>query len=353
MATPKQLPSGSWRVRVYIGKDRNGNKKYKSITAESKKEANRQAALYEYQEEKRQADGITIGELLSLYVETCSHKLSPASIRKYESMRKNNFGSIEDRPIRELKQIDYQRFANDLAAVLSPKSVASICGLLTAAIKAYDPSLVPVIKRPSPHEDEFIIPNDQQVKSFIASAGSPEMECAFALGAILGLRRSEIAPLTWKDIDGHMLHINKAMVQDKNNKWITKSTKTTAGTRTLELPDYLERKIISLKPDGAKPEDRIFSFTPSAITMRFMKVSKSVGFRCRFHDLRHYNASVMLALEIPDKYAMKRMGHATPHMLKTVYQHTMGSKEKEVTDKMNKYMRKIAQKQEQKLSHSP
>lgn len=352
MATAKQLPSGSWRVRVYIGKDKNGNKKYKSITAESKKEAARQAALYEYQEEKRKADGITIGQVLSLYVETCSHKLSPASIRKYESMRKNNFGSIEDKPLRSMKQMDYQRFANDLSESMAPKSVSSICGFLTAAIKAYDPSFVPVIKRPSPREEEFVIPTDQQVKAFIASAGSPGMECAFALGAILGLRRSEISPLTWKDIEGSMLHINKAMVQDRDNNWVIKSTKTTAGTRTLELPEYLERKILSLKPADAKPDDRIFSFTPAAITMRFIKVSKSVGFRCRFHDLRHYNASVMLALEIPDKYAMKRMGHATPNMLKTVYQHTMDSKEKEVTGKMNKYMRKIAQKQEQKFSRS-
>jgi hypothetical protein len=29
----------------------------------------------------------------------------------------------------------------------------------------------------------------------------------------------------------------------------------------------------------------------------------------------------MLALGVPDKYAMSRMGHATPTMLKTVYQH--------------------------------
>ena len=35
----------------------------------------------------------------------------------------------------------------------------------------------------------------------------------------------------------------------------------------------------------------------------------------------------MLATGLPDKYAMKRMGHATNNMLKTVYQHTIKERE--------------------------
>ena len=59
--------------------------------------------------------------------------------------------------------------------------------------------------------------------------------------------------------------------------------------------------------------------------------------RFRFHDLRHVNASVMLGLNIPDKYAMERMGHATNNMLKTVYQHTMSEKSKQVADTVDSY----------------
>ena len=39
MATSKRLPSGHWRCLVYVGKDENGKRKYKSCTADSKKEA--------------------------------------------------------------------------------------------------------------------------------------------------------------------------------------------------------------------------------------------------------------------------------------------------------------------------
>jgi len=45
----------------------------------------------------------------------------------------------------------------------------------------------------------------------------------------------------------------------------------------------------------------------------------------------------MLSLNIPDKYAMERMGHATNNMLKTVYQHTMQKKENSVDASLNHY----------------
>ena len=44
------------------------------------------------------------------------------------------------------------------------------------------------------------------------------------------------------------------------------------------------------------------------------------------------NASVMLRLNVPDKYAMERMGHSTNNMLKNVYQHTMNDKAVAVAD---------------------
>jgi len=37
MATPRKTKSSKWRVRVYLGKNENGTKKYKSITCDTKK----------------------------------------------------------------------------------------------------------------------------------------------------------------------------------------------------------------------------------------------------------------------------------------------------------------------------
>ena len=61
----------------------------------------------------------------------------------------------------------------------------------------------------------------------------------------------------------------------------------------------------------------------------------------RFHDLRHVNASTMLAVGVPDKYSMKRMGHATNNMLKTTYQHTIKEKEAEYDQKTENYIESL------------
>ena len=78
--------------------------------------------------------------------------------------------------------------------------------------------------------------------------------------------------------------------------------------------------------------------TPNSLTDAFIDARNAVGCSFRFHDLRHYNASVMLALGVPDKYAMQRMGHSTPNMLKTVYQHIMEKAQNEQDKKVNDYM---------------
>ena len=341
MATARRLPSGNYRIRVYAGKDENGKDQYKSITAQTKKEAERRAAVYEYEADKKKKDGLTVGEAIDLYIKNGDHILSPASIRKYDSMRRNNYSGIEDRYVSGMTKSAYQAFVNEISQTYSPKSVASICGLLTAALKSYDESVNLSLKRPKLQNSAITIPTDAQVKKMIEGAGSAEMRLAFVMGAALGMRRSEICALTWGDIEGDVIHITKAMVQDKKNQWVIKGTKTNAGTRDMDIPDHILSMLESIKPPEAKQEDRIFPFTPSAITMRFYRVSRNAGIKCRFHDLRHYNASIMLALGIPDKYAMQRMGHATTHMLKTVYQHVIDDQEKKASEKVNKYMKKL------------
>ena len=47
MAKAKKLKSGNWRCLAYVGKDKNGKRKYKSFTAPTKKEAELMALTYE------------------------------------------------------------------------------------------------------------------------------------------------------------------------------------------------------------------------------------------------------------------------------------------------------------------
>ena len=65
------------------------------------------------------------------------------------------------------------------------------------------------------------------------------------------------------------------------------------------------------------------------------------GIEMSFHDLRHLNASVMLMLGIPDKYAMERGGWSTPNVMKNVYQHTFSEERKLVDERIDDYFNSL------------
>ncbi len=70
MATAKKLPSGHWRVNLFIGKELDGKRKYKSFTAETKKEAEFMAAQYNLERKENKAHKFTLHEAIERYIES-------------------------------------------------------------------------------------------------------------------------------------------------------------------------------------------------------------------------------------------------------------------------------------------
>ena len=208
-----------------------------------------------------------------------------------------------------------QRAVNIEAMSHSPKTVRNQYALLTATLAVYYPGFAPAAKLPPKVKREMTIPERDELTAILDAAKGTQMELPVVLAAFMGLRRSEIAALTPADYDGRTLRINKAMVVGDDGAYHVKAPKSYAGTRELTVPDFV-RETLTRCPLPVRPN-------PVMMTDAFKAIRRAAGVSVRFHDLRHYYASLLLASGVPDKYAMKRMGHATPNMLKSVYQHTM------------------------------
>lgn len=145
--------------------------------------------------------------------------------------------------------------------------------------------------------------------------------------------RGEISALCFSDIDldACTIHISKAYAKSNDNSWLLKSPKSYAGTRTISVSANLIDRLYANRTDP----QRVLPFPPDYITNHFSRLCDRLGMSFRFHDLRHYNASIMLAMNIPDKYAMERLGQSTPGMIKSVYQHIMADKRQEVSSLVN------------------
>lgn len=338
MATAKKLPSGNWRVRVYV------NGKYESVTAPTKREAELEAAKLAAGREYRSANNITLREAMRSYIDSKSNILSPATIRSYNSILQLRLQNIMEIPISKITRTDIQKAINTDAKDISQKTVRNAFGLLTATMKQFRPELslknIDLGKR---EKIEMYIPTDKEVSKLLCEAKGTEMELAIALAAMMGLRRSEITALTWResvDMKNKKVHIQSALVRGADNEHVLKAPKSYAGNRTLTMPEYIYKLFLQQKK--RKRSNMVFEMNGEQLYKRFIKLQKAAELpHFRFHDLRHYNASVMLALNIPNKYAAERMGHADDTMLKKVYQHLMEDKNKDIDDSIEKYFQGI------------
>ena len=186
---------------------------------------------------------------------------------------------------------------------------------------------------PEKERYDYHLPTQEEITAILAFTEGSELHTAILLAACLGLRRGEICALKWNDFDWEkkIVRINKATVLTDTEQWKTKKPKSYAGDRVLSLSDGLIQELKKIKSSG-----NVIASTPTQVSHRFMRAVKAAGLEhFRFHDLRHFNASLMLSEGIPDKYAVERMGHSTTAILKSVYQHTEDTKRMEVNAMMN------------------
>lgn len=310
--------------------DEDGKRRGKTFTAPTKRLAELKAAQWESDRQKPKRPDMTVLECVRRYIELKEPVLSPATIRAYLGIMKSMDGSRIDLPLRSLSPQDVQLWINDLtAAGKSPKTIANHFGLLRASVQAQADFSFSTVKLPQKIRYIGHTPSDAEIKALIdyARDTSRDLYLAILLAAIGCMRRSELCALDSTDISGNTIRVFKAKVKDRYGNWVIKTTKTVESKRIVDLPDYVIREM-----DGI--QGPIISCTPNALCHQFNKAVKHIGADFRFHDLRHFAASIMHSLGIPDVYIRQRGGWASDYVMKRVYIDALEEERKKQTDKI-------------------
>lgn len=336
MATAKKLPSGSWRVQLYVGKDKSGKKLYKSFTSGTKKEAEFLAAQYNISKQEKNVCELTFKEAAERYIESKRNILSPSTVRGYYATLKSWCNNILNVRIDEIGQEQVQLLINSLAANHSPKTCRNAHGLISAVLAVYAPNIQLRTTLPQKQKREIYVPDEQEISDIYQMCIGTVNEIPVFLAAECGLRASEISALRVDKITDDSITIDEARVIGDDLQEHIKAPKSTSGYRKIPISLQISKYLKS----HASDDGRICSRSGENISNAWdrFRDSHNINPHLNFHALRHHFASKCLLLGMPQKYIAELMGHSSTDMVERVYQHVFPSAMDKFANKLRDQM---------------
>jgi len=189
------------------------------------------------------------------------------------------------------------------------------------------------------HEQRFL--NHQEIES-VAGAIDPLYRPLVLTAGFSGLRFGELAALRVKHLNmlGRAIHVEEGMV-DVRGHISFGPLKTKAARRIVSIPPFLVEVLAEhLAGRDLGPDDLVFvgdkgaALRASNFRRRFWMpaVEASVGFPCRFHDLRHSHAALLIRADIGPKVIQKRLGHASIRTTFDIYGHIFDGMDQAAAD---------------------
>ena len=281
-----------------------------------------------------------MGQVVDRYIESCA-TLSPTTLSAYRRMRRTMFPDLMEKTVTSINADVLQRAVNaemtretERRHNLSAKSIRNAYGLIRASLR-YANGTTYNVKLPQDEPRFLELPDPAEV---IAAVRDTDIELPCMLALWLSLSMSEVRGLKYSSIRHGCIYIDQVIVDVDGRPVEKKRAKVATRNRMLNLPEPLLNLIIKNTDylnyiNGKVPDGYLVTYPEYKIRRRMYKYLPGMT----FHQLRHLNASVMLQLGVPDKYAMERGGWSTPSVMKRVYQHTFSDARKAVDASIDEY----------------
>ena len=252
--------------------------------------------------------------------------LRPNSADTYTSHLRNHvYLALGARRIGTITRSDVQSFVSLISSKLAPTTTETVYAVLRAMMQSAvdaDPQVIPVnpctrIKLPKAGKR---VAEPLPAASILAlhDAITLRYRVAVALGAGLGLREGEAFGLTVSRVD--FLRRKVHVLDQAQRGQLAADLKTGASARVIPADDWVLNEINAhMQRYGTGPSGVIVTNRCGRVAQRnsfgtcWREAVAAAGLPkgTRFHDLRHFYASTLIAANLNPKVIQARLGHAT------------------------------------------
>lgn len=368
---------GRIAVQVYLGKDENGKRKYKTVYGSTQKEADEKAREIK----TRLGKGLDISAADDSFCVWCERWLASkkrdignSQYLSYVGYTNHLKSALNGMPLKDIKLYNIQSVIDDLYEYNpntgSPSSKKTLTDIKNTAVQIFDFAIdnrvidynpaksVKIPKNAEKKTRRALTPDEQ---TYIRNT-QHRMQTAAMIMLYAGLRRGEVIPLLWSDVNlkNKTITVNKA-VDLSDGKPVVKSTKTKSGKRVVVIPsvlsDYLalckkENILVCPSLNGEMYTatswktswnsylydlDILYGKLPqkkSKYDNRFPGITMS---RITPHMLRHTFCTNMYLAGVDILTAQHQMGHADIKTTLSIYTHISDDFAKDEMNKMDEY----------------
>lgn len=320
----------------------------------SETKAKRAAALLyaKIADGRAQATTSSVGRLLDEWVAHLEARgRAPKTIHEYTRLAAAMKPTLGDIELRKLTGNDIDRFYTALRARgLSPVTVRHYHTALGAALHQavrwgwIDENPMDRATPPGVEQSEPSAPTAVQIRALVTEAEKTNLDLAALVfcAATTGCRRGELLALRWSDVDlvvGEL--VVRRAISDTPGRVEARSTKTGRVRRlaldpaTVAVLETQRARVLGRfdslgmadNPDAyiwSQDADHSTPWRPDRVTDSFRRLRVLAGCpEVRFHHLRHFAATMMLAGGVDVRTAAGRLGHAQPSVTLKTYAHVL------------------------------
>ncbi|MGI6226998.1 MAG: tyrosine-type recombinase/integrase [Peptococcales bacterium] len=292
---------------------------------------------------------ITVEKWLDKFMFVYCHKLAQTTKEGYSNYIEKHIKPVLGKlKVNDVKPLHIEQFYNkEREKGFKEKTILQEHRILHRAFKkAVSDGLTaknPVdgVDAPSPEDYKPTIYSEEQFNLLLKKLKGHRMEIIILLAGMCGLRRAELLGLTWENIDlqNKVIKVENTIVPTKGGN-LEKGTKNKSSTREISIPSAIIPSLKRLRGIGKvytklNGED----YNPGSVSRIFKEFLKDNDLpHIRLHDLRHFNATMMLKYKVSEKEAQERLGHSNPGMTNK-YQHVLKEMDQKSANKLNKILK--------------